>query len=579
MRVHFLTFKLLTHSSVSCVHRNLMKRAENCVDCKINHITIRNDALVFEFAKSKGHQNGEEHVGPWHVYPNPEEPHLCLFMALARYLFTYPQLLNEDASLFQGTSQYNRYSKLFLQVVTDNKTELQALGVEDGDLGTHSCRKGVATMVAAGCTVSPPIVSICVRAGWVMGGVKDRYLKRESAGDQYVGRCAAGLDQLSKRFAISPPYFDFTGISEAIERVRLRKRMKEWLHSRILEEGNLSASSQHIVWSLFASICYHYDYLTSNLHEECSFRASPFFKDIPEEFINVAKVAFPWDSTVDTPKLTGVPPHVLLMAEIEELKIKFTALQVTIKNDMKDALDERGVGGNEYHTNSILQAIKLSETRMLSSVQYPGPALSDIDNSGTLCITNEDTAMETVLEGISPEELTNGGAIEEVSRALVSNRTRAIQDTLLSSRRLRMGYHHGRLQVLPQKWTFPKMNVKQLVDNWYVGNKKERIPPFKLLEPLHVQHIGTSANKNAGRVKIRQMKCVMSQIEDYAKTEEVYEINPDKWTTEYTTKIWEAVGDKYINSKFRGNRAVEMSWKTLFNKMQKANMFKTSVNQ
>ena len=81
-----------------------MKRAENCVDCKINHITIRNDALVFEFAKSKGHQNGEEHVGPWHMYPNPEEPHLCLFMALARYLFTYPQLLNEDASLFQGTS-------------------------------------------------------------------------------------------------------------------------------------------------------------------------------------------------------------------------------------------------------------------------------------------------------------------------------------------------------------------------------------------------------------------------------------------------------------------------------------------
>ena len=51
-----------------------------------------------------------------------------------------------------------------------------------------------------------------------MGGVKDRYLKRESAGDQYVGRCAAGLDQLSKQFAVSPPYFDFTGIDEELER-------------------------------------------------------------------------------------------------------------------------------------------------------------------------------------------------------------------------------------------------------------------------------------------------------------------------------------------------------------------------
>ena len=125
-----------------------MKRAENCVDCKINHITIRNDALVFQFAKSKGHQNGEEHVGPWHLYANPENPHICVVLSLARYLFTYPQLLKEDSSLFQGTSQYNRYAKLFLQLIADNKYELQQLGVEEGDLGTHSCRKGVATMVA-----------------------------------------------------------------------------------------------------------------------------------------------------------------------------------------------------------------------------------------------------------------------------------------------------------------------------------------------------------------------------------------------------------------------------------------------
>lgn len=91
-----------------------MKRAENCVDCKINHITIRNDALVFQFAKSKGHQNGEEHVGPWYLYANPENPHICVVLSLARYLFTYPQLLKEDSSLFQGTSQYNRYAKIFL---------------------------------------------------------------------------------------------------------------------------------------------------------------------------------------------------------------------------------------------------------------------------------------------------------------------------------------------------------------------------------------------------------------------------------------------------------------------------------
>ena len=86
------------------------------------------------------------------------------------------------------------------------------MGVKICYLGTHSCRKGVATMVAAGCTVSPPIVSVCVSTGWVMGGVKDNYLKRESAGGQHVGRCASCLPILSMDFSVSPPYFDFSGI-------------------------------------------------------------------------------------------------------------------------------------------------------------------------------------------------------------------------------------------------------------------------------------------------------------------------------------------------------------------------------
>ena len=156
-----------------------MKRANNGVNCKINHITMRNDSLVFQFVKSKGHQNGEEDVGLWHVYANSEEPHVCVVQSLVQYLFTYPQLLREGASLFQGTLQHNRYAKLFLQMISNHKTELQLLGVEDGDLGTNLCHKGAATMVAARFTVSPPIVSICVRAGWVMGRVKDRYLKRK----------------------------------------------------------------------------------------------------------------------------------------------------------------------------------------------------------------------------------------------------------------------------------------------------------------------------------------------------------------------------------------------------------------
>ena len=53
------------------------------------------------------------------------------------------------------------------------------LGVANGNLGTHSCRRGLAKMVVAGYIVSTPIMSIFIRDGWVMGVVKDRYLMRE----------------------------------------------------------------------------------------------------------------------------------------------------------------------------------------------------------------------------------------------------------------------------------------------------------------------------------------------------------------------------------------------------------------
>ena len=158
--------------------RNLIKRDPNCVDAKIIHVAFKNDSLVFQFAKSNGHQNGKDHVGSWNIYKNPRETHICPVFALARYLFTYPELLVNKTSLFKGKSQYNRYSMMFLLLIKDNLEHLKTLGVKECDLGMKSFIKGVPNMVSAGYTVSPPIVSICIRAGWFMGGVKYNYLQR-----------------------------------------------------------------------------------------------------------------------------------------------------------------------------------------------------------------------------------------------------------------------------------------------------------------------------------------------------------------------------------------------------------------
>ena len=62
--------------------------------------------------------------------------------------------------------------------------------------------------------------------------MKGRYLFHVKAGDQHVGRCAAGLQCDSAAFIVCRPYFDFDslGPGETIER---KKVIKEWLVARL----------------------------------------------------------------------------------------------------------------------------------------------------------------------------------------------------------------------------------------------------------------------------------------------------------------------------------------------------------
>ena len=79
---------------------------------------------------------------------------------------------------------YDRFIKTFHRVIEDNIDDFKYLGVQEHTLGSHSCRKGGITLLSTGCTASPPMTSICLRAGWSMGNMKDRYIHYEKEGDQ-----------------------------------------------------------------------------------------------------------------------------------------------------------------------------------------------------------------------------------------------------------------------------------------------------------------------------------------------------------------------------------------------------------
>ena len=98
---------------------NLMKRLENCVHLRVEHNFSKNDSLVFEFSKSKGHKGGEEHAGPWNVYSNPLDPFKFPLLSLAHYLLKFANVLKTTVSFFNGNSQYERYSNIFLNLVKE----------------------------------------------------------------------------------------------------------------------------------------------------------------------------------------------------------------------------------------------------------------------------------------------------------------------------------------------------------------------------------------------------------------------------------------------------------------------------
>ena len=91
------------------------------------------------------------------------------------------------------------------------------------------------------------------------------------------------------------------------------------------------------------------------------------FKDIPSQFTKIVRVSYPWENdgtNTCIPNCSGIPPHVMILEEVEHMRNKVKEIHNQIKDDMNRVMYERGVGGNEFHINSILKEIEASVQKM-----------------------------------------------------------------------------------------------------------------------------------------------------------------------------------------------------------------------
>ena len=87
---------------------------------------------------------------------------------------------------------------------------------------------------------------------------------------------------------------------------------------------------------LFTCICFHYQQLDAHFHTKHRLRAPQIYiaSGRGKYLHKYAVIRHPWLSTNYTPYTTGIPPLVMLMAEIEALKAEFGKQTTHIVEDM-----------------------------------------------------------------------------------------------------------------------------------------------------------------------------------------------------------------------------------------------------
>ena len=252
---------------------------------------------------------------------------------------------------------------------------LDALGIPYDEIGTHSYRKGSASAAASGSTAAPPIIAICLRAGWKLGGVLNTYLSLESAGDRFVGRICALLPQMSAKFGVLPPAFPErlwtvqSLLNEDDERARMliEQAMVAMFGRYRYFGGSFACVLRHCL----ATMCYQKEFLTE-LPSSHPWHSTWLGKH-PAEHEKLRNLVGPLrydgDETPDGEILSGsgIPPWTKFHSRMDVLERLVRELPKRFEETTIRLMEEHGVrGGNVTQGNAVVIFFFISIWRKLA---------------------------------------------------------------------------------------------------------------------------------------------------------------------------------------------------------------------
>ena len=294
--------------------------------------------------------------------------------------------------------------------------------------GTHSIRKGVAIFASSGSTGGPSIVSICLRCGWSLGNVMERYFRFENAGDQFTGRVVAGLPVNHSNFAILPPHFDSS------DDVKLN------LYLSIMFPTLCGIDYMRGVSRLvLASLVFHYDYLVKTLPGNHALLNTPLFADPDMKNYLASIVRSGFDSSAM--RASGIPPHIELYRSLEKNHSSIMDLPRIILNGVGKILEEKGVAAGNI-TKEILEQSLANAFRGMSNL-VPSP--------------------------IGPQTPTRGPFAQLPGTCVFS--------------------WGSKLHRLPENFMFPSVDLMTGWRLWWCGNPTQKIPPFVSIDTTDLSTI------------------------------------------------------------------------------------------
>lgn len=372
---------------------NLMCRSKNTVHVMREHISWTDDAMQVQFAHTKKDREGRN--GGWKraIFANPFKPEICCPSSVARFLAMNPTVAH--GPLFSGSRQYDRFRKILERVLRAHEEEVRSFGVLPEDIGVHSIRKGAATYASNISTSNATFAAVCHRAGWSMGGTKDRYLQFEAAGDQVVGRTVAGLEVHTFRFLVSPPHFQLRDPNETVdttddESADGRATTCHLVVDEAISEvfGPIPEKWNLLSWYLLACLLYNRKFMRQVCHPQSRLMGSRLFqRGRFNELEQATGICFPGDEKNEKQNLwqivfTGMTPMAICFNLHQKTLNAIDRVPNEVAKFVTDELNKRELGGGNLTIECLREELMQPFRKILERIER-GSSLHHEDTATT----------------------------------------------------------------------------------------------------------------------------------------------------------------------------------------------------